>query len=372
MNKGLLPSCLLCISFGAFAQLDNRIFEDRMILQEADSGKLHAGIRLLGFGKNNEYFDTIIEGYTLLGYQLQPYLSYQLGANVRLDAGAYFQKDFGTSDYATIAPTLSLKVKSGDFNFVFGNLESSLNHRLIEPLYDFERLMNNRLESGVQLQWIRDGLFLDVWVDWQNMIYNRDTGQEKFMSGFSLNKRLTNTSWKISLPLQATLGHHGGQINFNPPPLETHYNVAAGVEANKEGGGWIEMWTMNGFYVYYKNVSSVLARPYSDGEGVYLNANAKTTSGLDVMLSYWQGNEYLSVQGGKIYASVSAFDYTVQREEMQWVMLRLLYHRKIIEGLQGSLRFEPYYDLGFQSLQYSYGLYLQFNDRFFLAERKRK
>jgi hypothetical protein len=172
--------------------------------------------------------------------------------------------------------------------------------------------------------------------------------------------------------LQATLGHHGGQINFNPPPLETHYNIATGVEAIKELNGWIEKLTVDGFYVYYKNVSSVLVRPYLDGEGIYLNANAKTTLGLDLMLTYWQGREYQSVQGGKIYPSVSVFDHTVQREKMQLVMLRFLYHKEIMEGLQGSLRFEPYYDLGFQSVQYSYGLYLQFNDRFFLAERRKK
>lgn len=130
----------------AFGQLNNAMFEDRLEVVESDSAKLFAGLNLLGFSKNNEYFDTIIEGYTLLGYQINPFVSYHLAKNIRLDAGAYFQKDFGNQDFSTIAPTLSLKIQKKPFRLIFGNLEGSLNHRLIEPLYDFERVINSRLE----------------------------------------------------------------------------------------------------------------------------------------------------------------------------------------------------------------------------------
>ncbi|MEQ8423274.1 MAG: hypothetical protein RIA63_01100 [Cyclobacteriaceae bacterium] len=357
-----------CIN--AFGQLNNKVFEDRLEITSTDSGKLYLGLNFLGFSKNNEYFNTIIEGYTLLGYQLNPYLSYQLRDNVRLDAGVYVQQDFGNRDFSSVSPTLSLKITKGPFALLFGNLESSLNHRLIEPLYDFERVLNNRLETGIQLMVMYDDLFLDVWLDWQSMIYNNDPEQEKFVSGVSLRKRVVNSGIKLFVPVQLQVSHRGGQINTNPPPLETVFNSAIGLEAQREYSGWIKSWTLNGFHVYYDNLGSTIERPYKDGSGFYANANVSTSFGLDMMASYWQGHEFLSIQGGKIYPSVSEFDYRVQREEMQLLIFRFLYNREIAKGLTATLRFEPYYDLGFESFQYSYGFYLQFRDRFLITKRK--
>jgi len=70
----------------SYAQLNNRVFEDRMAVEEADSGKFFAGLNALGFFKNNEYVRTIIDGYTLFGYQFQPFVSYHLNKNIRIDA----------------------------------------------------------------------------------------------------------------------------------------------------------------------------------------------------------------------------------------------------------------------------------------------
>lgn len=253
---------------------------------------------------------------------------------------------------------------------LFGNLEGSLNHRLIEPLYDFERLLDNRLETGIQFQTIRDDLFLDMWIDWQKMIYNNDPEQERFVSGLSLHKQVIKGTWPLSVITQLLVSHRGGQINVNPPPLETVMNSAVGLEVQREAIGLVKRWTFNGFYVYYNNVSTSNERPYKDGVGVYFNANASTDFGLDVMASYWQGHEYLSIQGGKIYPSVSVFDNRIQRENMQLMILRFLYQKSILDGLNLALRFEPHYDLGFNAFQYAYGFYIQFNDRFFLTRRK--
>src|SRR3954463_7160426 len=97
------------LGISALAQLNNRVFEDRMAIEEADSGKLFIGLNALGFFKNNEYVRTIIDGYTLFGYQFQPYLSYHIAKNIRIDAGGYFQKDFGNSKFSTTAPVFSIK-----------------------------------------------------------------------------------------------------------------------------------------------------------------------------------------------------------------------------------------------------------------------
>ncbi len=371
MRKILIILFFAATQNGALAQLDNTVFEDRLPLEAVDSGKLFLNLHFLGFSKNNEYFNTIIEGYTLLGYQLNPALSYYPRKNVRLDAGVYIQQDFGNHNISTVVPTLSLKITNGPRALIFGNIEGSLNHRLIEPLYDFERVMNNRLETGIQLQSMTEGLFFDLWLDWQNMIYNNDPGQERFVSGISLNKRIfKKSSLQLSIPVQVQVSHKGGQINRSSLPLETMMNSAAGIEMQIETTGWVKKWKVNGFHVYYDNLSSTIERPYKDGSGFYANGSISTTFGLDVMASYWQAHEFISIQGGKVYPSVSEFDYRVQQENMKLLIFRLLYNKEVAKGLYATLRLEPYYDLSFESFQYAYGFYLQFRDRFFLTRRK--
>lgn len=371
MRKILIILFFAAAQNAVFGQLDNAVFEDRLQVEEADSGKLFLGLNFLGFSKNNEYFDTIIEGYTLLGYQLHPKLSYYPRKNVRLDAGVYVQQDFGNRKFSTVVPTVSLKITKGPLALVFGNIESSLNHRLIEPLYDFERVLSDRMETGIQLQWMTDGLFFDLWLDWQNMIYNNDSEQERFVSGLSLNKRIIKRGlFQVSIPVQILMSHKGGQINVSSSPLETVMNSAVGIELQQETSGFIKAAKANGFYVNHNNMSSANVIPYADGSGLYINGNISTTFGLDIMASYWQAHEFISIQGGKVYPSVSEYDYRVQQENMRLIMLRLLYNKEVAKGLYATLRVEPYYDLSFESFQYAYGFYLQFRDRFFITKRK--
>lgn len=358
-------------SFLCHAQLNNRVFEDRLSVEEADSGKLYAGVNALGFFKNNEYFKTIINGYTLYGYQFQPFVSYHLTKNVRIDAGGYFQKDFGNSKFSTAAPVFSIKWKKKDYSIIFGNLESSLNHRLIEPLFDFERVLNNRLETGTQFQLNREDFFVDAWVDWQYMQYWRDTRQEQLVAGLSLQKRFLktgNSEW--SIPFQVLTRHQGGQLDQAGLPIQTLVNYAAGLNWSYTTSGFIKNITANSFYVFDKDITET-RQAYLDGDGFYANANLATRIGLDVMPSYWQGREFMSFQGGKIYESVSFFDPAKIQPQSQLLILRFLYDYKVTDRLYLTLRYEPFYDFSFKSFQYSYGLYINYRDRYFLVKRKK-
>jgi hypothetical protein len=376
MRKFILFSVLLLPGGWAFGQLDNRAFEDRMAVNPADSGKLFLGVNILGFAKDNEYDDyrnPVITGYTLMGYQFNPYLSYHVNKNIRVNGGIYLQKDFGNPDFTTIAPILSIKYQHKNFSVILGNLESSLNHRLIEPLYDFERVLNNRLENGVQAQLMRDDLFLDAWIDWQKMIYFYDNKQEQLTAGLNLTKRIQNSSrTQVYLPFQLVTHHQGGQINFAfSGPIQTVLNTAMGLEVRHQTQGLIRETRLNGYYVYYKTLTPQLLQPFKDGSGAYFNLTASTKYGLDIMGTYWFGHEFITAEGGKIYPSVSVYDYTKQHHVMSIFILRFLYTAKINDGLYISGRFEPYYDFYYQSIQYSVGLYFNFRNRFFLWKNPR-
>ena len=353
------------------SQLNNRVFEDRMRLEEADSGKLFGGLNAMAFLKNNEYFNTIIDGYTLFGFQFQPYLSYHINKQVRIDAGAYFQKDFGNEKISTIAPIFSIKWRKKDYSIVFGNLESSLNHRLIEPLYDFERVLNHRLETGIQFQLNREDFFIDTWLDWQYMEYLKDSAQEQFQVGVSIQKKIASIgTGTLSLPAQLTSRHQGGQLNSTGLPNQTLVNTAIGLNWTQPVNGWVRQVTVNGYYVFDKDITKS-RQAYLDGDGVYFNAMLSTKFGLDMMASYWHANEFIAFQGGKIYQSVSSTDPGRVQPTPHLAILRFLYNYKIGENLFLTLRYEPFYDLSYKSFQYSYGFYVNYRDRYFLIKRKR-
>ena len=370
-----LPYLLLAIlAFSlecGWCQLNNRVFEDRQILEPADSGKLFAGANALGFLKNNEYKQTIINGYTLFGFQFQPYLSYQISKSVRIDAGAYFQKDFGNEKISTSSPVFSIKWRNRDYSVIVGNIEGSLNHRLIEPLYDFERVLYNRLESGIQFQLNREDFFVDAWLDWQYMQYLKDPRQEQFVAGLSLQKQIFKVgSGALYLPLQVVSRHQGGQLDVAGLPVQTLVNSAVGLNWIQPLDGWLSQVSLNGFYVYDKDITKT-RQAYLDGDAFYFNGSVSTKFGLEVMASYWQAREFMSFQGGRIYPAVSPLDPAVVQPAPQLLIIRFLYNYQVADDLSLSLRYEPYMDLTAQTFQFSYGIYVNYRARYFLANPRK-
>jgi hypothetical protein len=370
--KYLLFFFLLHLGFSVRAQLDNSAFDQKLNLSPEDSTRFYAGIRVLAFGKNNEYFETTYSGYTLFGYQFNPFVYYQVGAKLRLDVGAFIQQDFGNTNLSTAVPTFSLKFKHKNFSTTIGTIEGGLHHQLVEPLYDFENVLNKRIENGLQLLVERDGLFLDAWVNWEKMIYFNDPDQERFVAGLSLNKEvLSKNDWSLSVPIQATVRHAGGQIDSNPQPLTSVFASASGFIVNKNASGFIKAFGLKSYFLTYKSLTSRIV-PYKDGNGIYINPYVQSNFGLSVMGSYWYGNEFLTSDGGQMYpVTTERYPYLVQPARILYI-LRILYEKKLTKGLSLTARVEPIYDTYTSNIQYAYGFYFNFTDRFFLGHAKEK
>lgn len=368
---------ILIISAGSLkAQLNNTMFEQRNEVVESDSNALKFVMRSMFFNKNNEYFEKIADGYTLFGYQVNPSLSYQPTGNTRLDIGVYAQKDFGNDDYNEVQPTFTFSYAFGDSKLVLGTLEGSLSHRLIEPLYDFERVMVDRLENGLQFTVNNNWIFFDTWLDWQKMLYPGDNDQEELTGGLSMNYILMDKEFKISIPVQMVVKHIGGQIDTSPLPLQTYVNSSVGLMLDFHNGsdGFIRGARLDGYFTGYKDFSTDQLRPFEDGSGVMLNASISTKMHLDVMASYWRGNEYLTIQGGKLYPSESStFKNPLNiEEERELLIIRFMHNLKLADGLVLSGRFEPYFDLQNDRFEFSHALYLNYNTDFKLLRNARK
>lgn len=374
MKKSFCIALLFLGIFPAVAQLDNTAFDQFQPLVPRDSNALLLGVNMLGFNKNNEYFNDIADGLTLFGYQFNPYFSYQVGSRFKVSGGIYLQQDFGNDDFNEVAPVFTLSYELLGGRVIFGTLEGSTSHRLVEPLYDFERVLIDRLENGFQFKIERPSLFLDLWVDWQNMIYPGDNDQEEVTAGLSLNKQLRDGSTKVEFPLQALVFHRGGQVDTSPLPLQTYFNSAVGgiLERTLPGKPFIRSFKLEGYHIYYRDFSSTQLQAYQDGTGLYLNASIKTRVHLDVMASYWRGNEFISITGGQLYPSVSSTvdDPLALEPDRQLLILRFMHELKLAENISISTRFEPYYDVENSLFEFSHGFYVNYTPQFFITRVK--
>ena len=347
------------------AQIDNRFFYDLYTIDTVRHNTLRIGTDLTTLIKNNEYFNNIVEGYTLFGYQFKPYLSLYPSRNVRIDAGGYFMREFGDSENLQVKPYLMVKYNLGHFSMIFGNIEGTLTHRLIEPLYDFERVITHRMEEGLQFKWSQGNkVYADAWLNWENFIHMGDPNQEIFNSGFSFHYRLVNTErLKLSVPLQLLARHHGGQINISSAPVYTVFNSAAGLNLlfPLNDNGFFRSLEFDGYYAGFKS-PEVSVVPYTDGYGYMVNALASFKY-FSFDATWWKGHQFYSPLGTPIYQS-AAVEYPLNsytEPDRSLLFLRLLYEMRLSAGLNLAFRFEPIYDLNNHHWDHSESLYLRFN-----------
>ncbi|WP_229968405.1 hypothetical protein [Pontibacter harenae] len=365
----------------ASAQLNNDALQWHIPVNEENANEIRFGVNVFGFSKNNEYFNSIADGYTLFGYHLNPKLIYYPASFVRVEAGAFMWKDFGSSGYQQIAPTFTAKIEQNNWALLFGTLEGNLSHGYIEPLYDFERLINNRLENGMQFLLNTDRLRMDAWIDWNKMIYRADPEREVINGGISstiallerVGRKSEEDTVRVALPLQFTAQHKGGQIDASDLPLLTVVNVAVGLELEKEyNQNFLHRLYTKNYLLGFKDFSNEFQLPFSQGSGLYLNAGVDTKY-QNVMLSYWQGSGYVNQLGGRLYQSASTTyknpDYIEQ--ERRLLILRFMKDIEILDNLFLTLRLEPFIDFNDPQLEFSNSFYLNFNTEFFLAKDKR-
>lgn len=363
-----------------YGQLNNDALKLGIPVKPENANQIRIGLHAFGFSKNNEYFNKIADGYTLFGYHLMPRVSYYPSSSVRIDAGAFLWKDFGSSGYQDFQPTFTVKWQQENWAFVFGTLEGNLSHNYVEPLYDFERVINDRLENGLQFLLNTHRVKLDAWLDWSKMIYPADPVREEVAGGVSSAIRLLNRpgraegdTLRLAIPVQFTAQHKGGQIDSSPLPLLTVLNTAVGFELERQLPNRIlhRVYTKN-YLLGFNDFSNTYQLPFTKGAAVYLNAGIDTKY-QNVMLSYWRGDGYISELGGRLFQSASTTyknpDYI--QEDRHLLMLRLMKDIEILDDLSLTLRLEPVVDLDDAKLEFSNALYLTFDTDFFVGKPRK-
>ena len=372
----LLGLCLLLgLAPGARAQLDNRAFLYPLTVRPAYDHQLRLSVNAFQFFKDNEYFNKIADGYTLFGTQLNPRLTYFPSPNLRVEAGVFLWKDYGNPRLQQVRPTFTAVYQSpnGKNRVLFSNIESHLHHGYIEPLFDFERVILKRLEEGLQYQLQTRHVRLNTWVDWQRQQYRYSNYQEEITGGLASEFILTPDStrnWRFSVPVQFTAQHHGGQIDTLDKPLQTLFNYSLGLRAVRQlPFRTVQRLRAEAYGAFFDDHSFTKVYPYSSGTGLYLNAGADTRF-VNVLLSYWQGHHFIAPLGGRLYQSVSTTVANPQFTDpnRKILIVRFLRDFRLPGHVVLSTRLEPVYDFNAHLLDFSLGVYLNFNQEFFLTK----
>jgi hypothetical protein len=349
----------ISLSSSVFCQLNNQAYEFPILLDSGATKTLEFKADYFGYFKNNEYFGEIVEGRTYFGQQLHPKISYQPTENVLLEAGLFVRQVFGENRLTETKPTFSLKYQKNKFGFLLGNLEGSLQHGLIEPLYDFERVIDDRLENGIQFLHKGKRFTGDWWINWRKSIQTGSTDQEEIEGAGNMKYKLVNKE-KTSLEfiLQSVILHRGGQINSSALPVYTTMNNALGIQLNRSfnPSSFAKGISMQFYTVGFSVDSDSLS--FRNGNGLYLNGSLETSAGTFIA-SYWKGEGFVNILGGDIYSSVSRFrNFTEPTREI--LVFRWLKDFQLSSHCQLSVRAEPYYDFQNSLFEYSIGVYANY------------
>lgn len=371
MRKFILFIYIICTQ-QLFAQLPNELLYDRatdaMIqpkrVQENDSlSPLHKqayfSIQALSFMRNNEYFSSIYPGHTYFGYQLQPELIWQPTSRylpvVRM--GMFMQYHYGEQRFETLRPVFSLMYKTKANEFIFGTLKGAWEHGLIEPLYGFERGLEQRVEEGFQLKHKSKRAKVDFWVNWMQTTALGEEQPEKIMAGLVGNYDLVQKeNWYFQLDFQGLTYHEGGAEVQSP--IVNRTNGALGGEIGLKHKGKRSAF-LQSYMLYSSDHSLVLQQPYSKGWAQYSHLGLQKGAWLG-MLGYWHGTQYFSNLGSPVFQSFAAHNNYLITRQNKLLFIRMLYTMPIKHpSFESGIRFEPIYSIDNQSLDYSFGFYVK-------------
>ena len=322
------------------------------------------------FLKNNEYFGNYVEGYTLIGFAVQPSFIYYAGKRFRLKAGVHLTQFFGESGFTDVLPVLSAHLKATKrLDIIMGSLRGDVNHNLIEPMFNPENQYLRPVEYGLQFLLNTCRFSMDAWIDWEQFITWGDTIPERFTAGFSSNTNITNRGSKleVSIPIQLLAFHQSGQISDYNDLSYSLVNTLLGVKFGANvGEGFINRVWVDASYLGYKELSGSYVPEFSSGYAIYPVAGVNYKYG-QLMMGYWHADNYFALKGNPIFQSVSNYKegfYTRQRDVG---IIKLNLTRTYKKGLSLNVEFAAYYDFPVSQFDYSYGLSIVYSPNFKIA-----
>lgn len=359
--------------YQAQAQINNEGLEYRQELNDSSAQTVKLELADQNVLRNNEYFHDQLTGYTLFASLLHAKLSYQPNAHWKLSGGAFLRKDFGGNGFYQIQPILSLKYQQSGVGVIFGNLEGNFNHRLLEPLYNYERYITQQQENGIQVVLNRKRIWSDTWINWEVMQYNRSDYQEQFTVGHS--SKLTVIEKKrhaLHGILQGIISHKGGQIDVDTTAMQSKLSAALGFEYSYQCKGFIKEMKLQQVVLYSSFLNASADNPYHQGYAWFTNLQIHTKYPVGINLGYWRGDHFQASRGGDLFQSMSSeyVQKSTSNNQRALLLVRVYFQKQLWNDLYVDVRLEPYIDINQHYAEYAYGAYLTYKKDFVLFNEK--
>jgi hypothetical protein len=346
--------------------------EPTVFFAQADSQKLFFHIEDKNFLKNNEYFNPLNEGYTLLGFVFQPSFVYYPGKTTRLETGGSFLKYSGRNGFSDIQPLFRFQYQpSSAFQMVMGTLYGGTAHGLIEPLYRWEQEFMNPVENGLQFLFNTSRIKADIWLQWEKFIFRNDPFQEELTVGTTASWKLfpENHKFNIVIPFQSLINHHGGQSISVDKPIQTLANYASGIKASWQVGSKLNEIDLECWVMGYKDLSPQKLQAYRSGYGIYPKAGIKL-GGFMLQTGYFHGDKFMAIKGEPLFHSALVGDTDILYPIRNLVTAKFAYTQKIQQGIFLTAYTETYTDLKSGNMDYNYGVHIIFDDDIFISKIK--
>jgi hypothetical protein len=363
--------CLLSIQYVVLAQIPVNPAQS-MYFSPADSQKLFFSFHNKNFFKNNEYFNPLNEGYTLLGFVAQPSLSYLPGKTTKIEVGGSFLKYSGRQGFSDIQPILRFQYQpSQSFQMVMGSIFGGVSHGLIEPLYRWEQDFMNPLESGLQFLFNTSHLKTDVWLQWEKFIFRNDPFQEQLTVGttFSWNLNPDTKNFNLSIPFQSIINHHGGQEIAIDTAIQTLANYATGIKASWQMPRKLKELTIECWVMRYNDLSPQKLQAYKNGYGIYPKAGIKLGSFM-FQTGYFYGEKFIAIKGEPLFHSALTPNSGILFPIRNLLSAKFAFIKRVDKGISMAAYTETYTDLKSGNTDYNYGVHIIFDQEFFITKIK--
>ena len=325
------------------------------------------------FVRDAEYFLPMTKGYTTLGFHLNPSFAYKFNDKARIEVGVHLVGIAGDKKgIRRVLPIVRLEYKPVKWlHIVGGTLYGNLSHGIYEPMYDFDRYFYSNQEMGLQILTNTHYWEADIWCNWEQFIVPNDDFQEKFTFGWKNNLKLPLNNIELSIPLDLMANHRGGQYtSLKDTCIETLINIAVGLKGKFIGNEKIHFTGEVPFFLF-KNQSNKehIHTAYPQGWGLYPmftiqnNPSRYERNQWLVNLGFWMGDQFISGRGSYLFQSCSLFDASYRNATRKMGTAKVYYGHQY-KGLKLGVEFQAYYDIEEKGIDYSAGIYLNFNKGF--------
>ena len=384
--KKLLCIVSLFYQFNASAQ--ESVFFTNEHNKTFELDKFGVSVYNANFIKNDEYFNNIADGLTILGTHLHPEFIYNSANKTQFKAGVFLIKNFGENNINFAIPTFSFNYIKNNSQLTIGNLFAKNNHNLIEPLMASEKILSNEvIETGIEYKYDSNKLNFDAWLNWENYIRKYSEVREVFTMGMTSKLSVLK---HLSIPIQYVYYHRGGQINKkyrsenNLDNTMNFHNLAMGLEYATHPN--LNKGFTFGYNYLYHITNTEIEYPFKTGRAHYATLTYKINH-LQFLLAYYNADKFTTAKGNEMFQSYSLksnINYWNGELDNRYVGLeepnrsllftKVFYQNDIANNIKLGFQVEGYYQLNNNGtvnyllsnkknqFDYSYGVFLILND----------